>query len=65
MEIIKGDFIYKGETRRGLYTPGGGTLIAGWGRPISSHVTGVNINPYSIVLKFPIFHTVNIYLLEM
>jgi len=40
MEIIKGEFIYKGETSRGLYIPSGGTLVAGWGRPISSHVTG-------------------------
>lgn len=40
MEIIDGDFIYKGEASRGLYIPSGGTLTAGWGKPISSHVTG-------------------------
>ena len=51
MEIIQGDFIYKGETSRGLYIPSGGTLVAGWGRPISSHVTGDKYKPLPDRLK--------------
>jgi len=44
MEIIKGTFIYKGSTQ-GLYIPGGGTLDAGWGKPISSHNDGNHERP--------------------
>ncbi len=40
MEIIRGNFIYRGETELGLYIPSGGTLNDGWGDPVSSHVTG-------------------------
>ena len=45
MEIIKGTFIYKGETERGLYIPSGGTLVDGWADPVSSHVTGDKYKP--------------------
>lgn len=44
MEIIKGTFIYKGSTQ-GLYIPSGGTLKAGWGKPISSHNDGNHERP--------------------
>ena len=55
MEIIRGEFIYKGETERGLYIPSGGTLIAGWGRPISSHVTGEKYKPLPDKLDITFF----------
>jgi len=55
MEIIRGTFIYKGETERGLYIPSGGTLIAGWGRPISSHVTGEKYKPLPDKLDITFF----------
>jgi len=45
MEIITGSFIYKDEIERGLYIPSGGTLRSGWGKPISSHVTGEKYKP--------------------
>ena len=45
MEIIKGDFIYKGGAERGLYIPSGGTLVDGWADPVSSHVTGDKYKP--------------------
>jgi len=45
MEIIKGNFIYKGEAELGLYIPSGGTLVDGWGNPVSSHVTGEKYKP--------------------
>ncbi len=45
MEIIKGNFIYKGEAARGLYIPSGGTLVDGWADPVSSHVTGDKYKP--------------------
>ncbi len=55
MEIIQGDFIYKGEAESGLYIPSGGTLIAGWGRPISSHVTGEKYKPLPDKLDITFF----------
>jgi len=55
MKIIQGEFIYKGETERGLYIPSGGTLIAGWGRPISSHVTGEKYKPLPDKLDITFF----------
>ncbi len=45
MEIIRGTFVYQGEEEHGLYIPSGGTLKAGWGEPISSHVTGEKNKP--------------------
>ncbi len=44
MEIRRGTFYYKGQDH-GLYIPDGGTLRAGWGRMISSHVTGPDKKP--------------------
>jgi len=55
MKIIRGEFIYKGETERGLYIPSGGTLIAGWGRPISSHATGEKYKPLPDKLDITFF----------
>ena len=45
MKIIQGTFIYHGETSAGLYIPSGGNLKAGWGKAISSHVTGDKYKP--------------------
>ena len=45
MEIIKGTFIYKDESKKGLYIPSGGTLVDGWANPVSSHVTGDKYKP--------------------
>lgn len=55
MEIIRGSFIYKGEKELGLYIPSGGTLKAGWGYPISSHVTGEKYKPLPDRLKITFF----------
>ncbi len=55
MEIIRGTFIYKGEKELGLYIPSGGTLDAGWGDPISSHVTGKKYKPLPDRLKITFF----------
>lgn len=44
MEIRQGTFFYKGQ-KQGLYIPSGGTLNAGWGQMISSHVTGPEKKP--------------------
>jgi len=55
MEIIKGDFIFKGEAERGLYIPSGGTLVDGWADPVSSHVTGDKYKPLPDRLKITFF----------
>ena len=55
MEIIKGTFIYHGEAEQGLYVPSGGTLKAGWGIPISSHVVGDRLKPLPDRLKITFF----------
>ena len=54
MEIIKGNFIYKDEAELGLYIPSGGTLIDGWGNPVSSHVTGEKFKalPDRLIITF-------------
>ena len=44
MEIRQGTFYYK-DQNQGLYIPSGGTLNTGWGRMISSHVTGAEKKP--------------------
>lgn len=44
MEIRQGTFYYKGQDH-GLYIPSGGTLRAGWGQMISSHVSGPDKKP--------------------
>ena len=44
MEIIRGTFFYK-DKDTGLYIPSGGTLYAGWGVGISSHVTSSEFHP--------------------
>jgi hypothetical protein len=55
MEIIKGIFIFHGETEKGLYIPSGGTLNAGWGYPISSHSSGGKPMPLPDRLKIIFF----------
>ena len=55
MKIIKGEFMYKGEIDRGLYIPSGGTLVDGWGNPVSSHVTGDKYKPLPDRLKITFF----------
>ena len=55
MKIIDGTFIYHGETHAGLYIPSGGTLKAGWGDAISSHVTGAQYKPLPDRLKIRFF----------
>ena len=55
MEIIKGTFIFKGETHRGLYIPSGGTLVDGWANPVSSHVTGDKYKPLPDKLDITFF----------
>jgi len=55
MEIIKGDFIFKDEASNGLYIPSGGTLIEGWGNPVSSHITGAKFKPLPDRLKITFF----------
>jgi hypothetical protein len=55
MEIIKGTFIYKGESTTGLYIPDGGTIMDGWGDAISSHVTGERFKPLPDKLSITFF----------
>ena len=55
MKIIDGTFVYRGETDTGLYIPSGGNLKAGWGNPISSHVTGAQFKPLPDRLKIIFF----------
>jgi len=45
MKIIQGTFFYHGEGDKGLYIPSGGTISAGWGEAISSHVVGDRYKP--------------------
>jgi len=55
MEIINGNFIYKGEAELGLYIPSGGTLVDGWGNPVSAHLTGEKYKPLPERLKITFF----------
>jgi len=55
MKIIQGTFIYHGEVEQGLYVPSGGTLKAGWGKPISAHVVGDKLKPLPDRLKIIFF----------
>jgi len=55
MEIIRGTFIYHGETEEGLYIPSGGTLSSGWGHGISHHVVGEKYKPLPDRLKIIFF----------
>ena len=54
MEIIKGTFIYRGQ-EDGLYIPTGGTLVYGWGEPISNHLVGEDLKPLPDRLKIVFF----------
>ncbi len=54
MEIRRGTFYYK-EQDHGLYIPSGGTLNAGWGQMISSHVTGSDKKPLPDRLEVTFF----------
>jgi hypothetical protein len=44
MEIIRGEFIYRGQ-ESGLYIPSGATLYAGWGLGESMHLVGPERKP--------------------
>ncbi|MGD8177467.1 DUF2931 family protein, partial [Marinimicrobium sp. ARAG 43.8] len=44
MKVISGTFLYPGKDY-GLYVPSGKTVYGGWGKPISTHVTGPDQKP--------------------
>lgn len=55
MKIIRGTFLFCGETDKGLYIPHGGTIAQGWGRAGTTHSSGDDIHPLPDRLKIIYF----------
>ena len=56
MKIIRGNLHYHGDASGdGLYVPSGGRINDGWGRMISSHITGPDLKPLPDKLDITFF----------
>ena len=56
MQIIRGNLHYHGDASGdGLYVPSGGVISDGWGRMISSHITGPDLKPLPDKLDITFF----------
>ena len=54
MQVISGTLFYRGEDH-GLYVPDRATIYHGWGKGVSSHVTGADLKPLPDRLEITFF----------